>query len=90
MSNPLGVSKGDPGRGRGGAGRFSRKSSPCGSLNSRRRSMLLFFFFLSFRPTPAACGSSQSRGRMGVAPGSLHHSHSNNLHTPHLTATLDL
>ena len=57
-----------------------------------------FFFFWSVvfsRATPAAYGSSQARGWIGVVATSLHHSHSNEGSEPHLwptpqlTATLD-
>ena len=36
-----------------------------------------FFFFLLFRAAPVAYGSSQARGWIGAAAGSLCHSHSN-------------
>ena len=36
-----------------------------------------FFFFLLSRATCVAYGSSQARGRIGVAVSDLHHSHSN-------------
>ena len=55
----------------------------------------LSFFFLLFRATPMACGSSQARGLIGATAASLPHSHSNarsELHlqpTPQLTATPD-
>ena len=35
-----------------------------------------FFFFLPFRATPVAYGSSQARGEIGAAVVGLHHSHS--------------
>ena len=37
----------------------------------------MFFFFLSFRATPAAHGGSQARGRIGATRAGLHHIHSN-------------
>ena len=36
-----------------------------------------FFFFFPFRAAATACGGSQSRGWIGVAVCSLHHSHGN-------------
>ena len=53
-----------------------------------------FFFFLLFRATPAAYGSSQARGGIGTAAAGLYHSHGSTgskLHlrpTPQLRATL--
>ena len=35
-----------------------------------------FFFFLAFRATPSAYGSSKARGGIGAAATSLQHSHS--------------
>ena len=55
--------------------------------------LLYLFTYLLFRTTPAACESSQARGRMGAISASLHHSHRNariKLHLqpiPQLTAT---
>ena len=52
-----------------------------------------FFFFWLFRASPAAYGSSQARGQIGVIAASLHHRHSNARSelclqpTPQLTAT---
>ena len=37
----------------------------------------LFVFFLHFRATYMAYGSSQARGQIGTAAAGLHHSHSN-------------
>ena len=54
-----------------------------------------FFFFCLFRAAPAAYGSTQARGQIGVVAAGLPHSHSNlgselRLRpTPQLTATLD-
>ena len=55
----------------------------------------LFFFFLLFRATPTACGSSQARGQIRATVANLRHSH-NNIGSkvclqpiPQLTATLD-
>ena len=56
----------------------------------------LFFFFLIFRATPTAYGSSQVGGRIRATATSLHHSHSNTGFKPirwptsQLTATPDL
>ena len=36
-----------------------------------------FFFFFFFWSTPAACGSSQARGRIKATAAGLHYSHSN-------------
>ena len=36
---------------------------------------LIYFYF--FRAPPSACGSSQTRGRIGAIAAGLHHSHSN-------------
>ena len=53
----------------------------------------LFYFFLPFRATTVAHGSSQARGLIRAAAASLHHSHSNAgsklrlRPTPQLTAT---
>ena len=55
----------------------------------------VFFFFLLFRATLAACGGSQAtvEGQMGATAAGLRHSHSNTRselhHTPQLTATPD-
>ena len=38
---------------------------------------LLFIYFLLFRATPEANGSSQARGRIGAVAAGLYHSHSN-------------
>ena len=54
-----------------------------------------YLFICLLGVAPAAYGSSQARGRIGVVAASLHHSHSNvrfELHlepTPQLTATQD-
>ena len=46
-------------------------------LSHDRNSMCLgFFFFLLYRAAPAAYGSSQAGGQIGVAAAGLHHSHS--------------
>ena len=49
-----------------------------------------FFFFLSFRATPAAYGGSQSRGLIGAVAAGLHHSHSNAGSELRLQPTLQL
>ena len=38
--------------------------------------LALFFFFLLFRATPVAYGSSWARGQIGATAAGLHHSHS--------------
>jgi len=54
-----------------------------------------FFFYLFFRATPEAYGSSQASGQVRATAASLHHKHSNAgsepglQHTPQLTAMLD-
>ena len=69
--------------------RISVLSEPLPSLDD----LFLFFWFVFFRARPAACGSSQARGRIRAAAASLCHSHSNpgfELHlrlTPKLIAT---
>ena len=45
---------------------------------------LFCFWFWFFTAAPGAYGSSQARGRIGAAPASLHHSHSNTRSKPHL------
>ena len=42
-----------------------------------KETFFLSFFFLLFRATPVAHGSSQARGQTRVAAASLHHSHNN-------------
>ena len=37
----------------------------------------IFIYFLLFRATPVAYGSSQARHAIGAAAAGLHHSHSN-------------
>ena len=54
------------------------------SLNS------FFFFFLLFRATPVAYGSSQASGQTGAIAAGLHHSHSNVGYKPHLRPTLQV
>ena len=57
--------------------------------------IIITIIILLFRATPAAYGSSQARGLIGVAAASLHHSHSHTRSetslrpTPQLTATPD-
>ena len=43
-----------------------------------------FFFFLLFRATPLAYGSSQARGQIGAIAASYSHSHSNAKSKPRL------
>ena len=43
----------------------------------RGKIICIFFFFLLFRATPAAHGSSQARGQIGAIAAGLHPSHSN-------------
>lgn len=51
---------------------------PCLHLRYHDHDLLFtFFFFLLFRATPVAYGSSQARGRIGAAAAGLCHSHSN-------------
>ena len=50
----------------------------------------LFFVFLSFRATPAACGGSQARGRSGAVVTGLCQSHSNARSEPCLQPTPQL
>ena len=52
--------------------------------------VVLGFFFLVFRVTPAAYGSSQGRGWIETSAASLHHSHSNTRLEPHLQPTPQL
>ena len=42
------------------------------------------FYFLLFRPTPVAYGSSKARGLIGAAAAGLCHSHSKARSEPHL------
>ena len=49
-----------------------------------------FFFFLLFRVTPLAYGSSQARGRIIATAAGLHHSHSNSEPKPCLRPTPQL
>ena len=49
-----------------------------------------FFFFLLFRASPAAYGSSQTRGRIRATGAVLYHSHSNTGSWPHLWPTSQL
>ena len=44
----------------------------------------LFFFFVFFRPAPAAYGGSQARGRIRTVAASLSHSQSNARSNPYL------
>ena len=46
--------------------------------------LAFFFFFVLFRTTPVANGSSQARGQIRAVAASLHHSHSNAGSEPHL------
>ena len=48
------------------------------------------FFFLLFRATRVACGSSLARGQIGAAAAGLHHSHSNAGSKPCLRPTPQL
>ena len=56
---------------------------------------ILFYFMFFFRATPAAYGSSQTRGPIGAAAAALRQSHSNTRSKPRLrpmpqlTAMLD-
>ena len=50
----------------------------------------LFLFLNLFRAIPAAYGSSQARGPIGVTAVGLHHSHSNIRSEPHLQTTPQL
>ena len=69
----------------------------CGKLEDSLlvRQVDFFFFFLLFRASLAAYGSSQARGRIGAVASGLHHSHSNTgskpclQPTPQLTVTPD-
>ena len=45
--------------------------------------MFFFGFVLLFRVAPAACGSSQARGRIRATAAGLHHGHSNARSEPH-------
>ena len=47
---------------------------------------IYLFFFLLFRVTCVACGSSQARGPIRGAAARLHYSHSNTGSKPHLQA----
>ena len=55
----------------------------------------MYIYFSFFRAAPAACGSSQARGRIGAVAPRLRQSHSNEgskprlQTTPQLTATQD-
>ena len=51
---------------------------------------LSFFFFLLFRATLAAYGSSQARSLIGAVVTGLHHSHSNTRSEPRLRPTPQL
>ena len=57
---------------------------------SMRSENLLFFFFLLFRNTPGAHGSSLARGRIGAPASGLCHCHSNMGSQPCLRPTLRL
>ena len=48
------------------------------------------FFFSLFSATPAACGGSQARGRIGVTAAGLHHSHGSARSKPGLWPTPQL
>ena len=48
---------------------------------------ICLFLFLSFRPTPVACGGFQARGQIGAVATGLHHSHSNARSQSHLQPT---
>ena len=52
--------------------------------------MIICLFMFLFRATPAAYGSSQARGQMGVVAAGLHHSHGNAGSEPHLWPTAQL
>ena len=51
---------------------------------------LFFFFFGPFRVAPAACGSSQTRGRIGTVTAGPHYSHSSSGSELHLRLTPQL
>ena len=49
---------------------------PC-TLEKNVYSTAFIIIILIFRATPASCGNSQARGRIGATASSLCHSHSN-------------